>query len=298
MFSTISQPYIPWKGEKKYSKVSSWSRPIYSDEITDNDNGIPFKPRPIKHWRKSLFPINNRGKTGKSSLFDYPGSTNSIRTDEDCDNSFNVLSVTNLNKNKNLNFSNGEKVPSINGSFKCISCTPESKIIRSGMNEKLINPVNSSSHPKKKYSFSTKEYLKRKCKTYAQNLSGTKDPSIQYVNQNGSFIPYSDSINGTQIRLANTCEELNCQKKIIVKPNNIPFFKQGAVSSSSRLERIKLNTITKNGASFLTAWGLAASNAGKYRADGNAPYFIKSKNNICSKTTYHKNGNKTSCNSC
>jgi len=53
---------------------------------------------------------------------------------------------------------------------------------------------------------------------------------------------------------------------------------QGAVSAGTRLERLKLDTITKNGASFKTAFGVAAGNAGQYHvASMGAPYFIKSK---------------------
>ena len=37
------------------------------------------------------------------------------------------------------------------------------------------------------------------------------------------------------------------------------------------------NAITKNANSFNSAFGAAAANAGRYRADGNGPYFIKSK---------------------
>ena len=68
---------------------------------------------------------------------------------------------------------------------------------------------------------------------------------------------------------------------------------QGAVSSSSRLERLKLNTITKNGNSFKTAFGSEGANAGKYHGTSTAPYFLKSKYQPC--VPHHRNGDHTNC---
>ena len=51
----------------------------------------------------------------------------------------------------------------------------------------------------------------------------------------------------------------------------------------------------KNGASFNTAWGAAAANAGRYSSNVNAPYFIKTKANVCYKSQYHKNSHKLVC---
>ena len=119
-------------------------------------------------------------------------------------------------------------------------------------------------------------------------------------------IPYSDdNVSGTQNRDSFVYppkslddDENACSNKpvtIIVKPNNQQFFQQGAVSSSSRLHRLKYNTVTANAHGFSTAWGAAASSAGKYRADGNSPYFIKSKNNICSKNDYRRHWRSLTC---
>lgn len=68
-----------------------------------------------------------------------------------------------------------------------------------------------------------------------------------------------------------------CIKTAVYKPNNAAFATQGAVSAGLRLERLKRETITKNGKSFLTAYGMAAANAGKYHGSSFTPYFIKNK---------------------
>ena len=53
------------------------------------------------------------------------------------------------------------------------------------------------------------------------------------------------------------------------------------MDSSSRLTRLKYNTITKNGNSFKTAWGQQGANAGRYQGTSDAPYFLKSKYQVC-----------------
>ena len=51
-----------------------------------------------------------------------------------------------------------------------------------------------------------------------------------------------------------SCSNNNCNKTIY-KPNNKKFSKQGSVESSTRLLRLKNDTINQNGASFRSAFG-------------------------------------------
>ena len=82
----------------------------------------------------------------------------------------------------------------------------------------------------------------------------------------------------------------------IYKPNNYQYATQGAVDSSSRIARLKYNTITKNGNSMKTAFGNAGANAAAlYNGSDVSPYFLKSKNNIVNCANYHRNGKKTVC---
>ena len=275
-----------WKGKSTFAAVPGWSRPI----DTSNVIGIPFKARPIKHWRKQLQPNNNTGNRSAFTIpFDKPGSYVYLENNCNCatDNSGGLSILTHIPQSKNINFypESTEKVTGPNNSTICISCDPETNRIRSGLTEKLINSQDKNTAPTTKYNFSTKSYLQSRCKTYQQRLSGRKDPNITYIIPGTQTpVPPSNNNTGSQVRLSLYCPLETCNGnaiKIINKPNNIQYYQQGAVSSSSRLDRLKLNTINKNGGSFQSAWGAAAANAGKYRGSSNAPYFIKSKNNIC-----------------
>jgi hypothetical protein len=89
---------------------------------------------------------------------------------------------------------------------------------------------------------------------------------------------YSTNCGNAERIYATAAEGSKCRTTIIHKPNNVKYGVQGAVSAGTRLERLKLETITKNGASFKSAYGVAAGNAGQYHGDSmGAPYFIKSK---------------------
>ena len=152
---------------------------------------------------------------------------------------------------------------------ECGSCDPKKFIIKSAQTEKLINPINNEP-AKIKYCHSHLTYLKNKCKTYNQQISGLS----------------SDINNKTRqtLNCATGCKN-NSSVTFTYKPNNEKFSQQGAVSGASRLHRLKYNTITNNAASFKSAYGASAQSAGSYKTYGDSPYFIKSKinNNNCNK---------------
>ena len=89
-----------------------------------------------------------------------------------------------------------------------------------------------------------------------------------------------------------------CFNTTIYKPNNTQFQTQGAVSSSTRLLKLQVDTITKNGNSFRSAWGDEGANAGRYQGTSMSPYFLKNKYTPGLPRCYGNNGSKynASCN--
>lgn len=81
------------------------------------------------------------------------------------------------------------------------------------------------------YCSTTREYLQKRCKTYDQNqLQGKKLEEYTFTSGEGSESP---SVTGI------------CNK-IIIKPSNNSFKVQGGVSSSSRTNRLKYDTVMSN----------------------------------------------------
>ena len=271
---TYKQHYVSWKGPSTGSAVPVWSRPLINNNTYTNI-GTSFVARPIKHWRKQLVPATDSGISGRSGVgmpMDRPGGSVYLGATVDCSNCpVNLAEL--IPTTKNIMFDNTKDV-----SGNCVACNPETNIIKSAVT--LLN---------KNYYTDTKSYLQSRCQTYDQKLSTNPIPGNNYTG------PASDSPTGSQVYYTDNCSKKctndNSRVTTIYKPNNQQYSQQGAVDSSSRLTRLKYNTITKNGNSFKTAWGQQGANAGRYQGTSDAPYFLKSKNQEC--VPQHRDGNKT-----
>ena len=270
-------------------------------------------PNPIKHWRKQLNPrkVEGVGTASYSIQSDIPGANVHLGVDDNgdpikcCSDSKtpnNAVSEYIPNKNTDSHDSKQSLEQYIAENTKCCGppsrkpcCNPEANRIRSAMTTVPINPVyipdpnnqNATIKIDKSYSFSTKEYLRSKNKTYKQNLSGAKIKGNVYsVGKDccATPVPYgatTDTLlvtnnNMNRSYLNRECCVQGTPRPAIVKPNNQQYFQQGAVDSSSRIARLKYNTVNKNAESFRKHFGDEAVTAAQYTASGNTPFFIKS----------------------
>ena len=278
-------------------------------------NGADFKARPIKHWRRQLRPSTFGGMTTSGSrvasisLATTPGGEIYRANSADCscgdstggnaytiseqftkqgENSLNNESVQNGIQIANDGFvqignpfdaeGTDENYQILTGIYntKCISCTPEANVIKPA-----------STILSKAYYTTHEAYMKSRTNTYSQKLltapiQGTND---NYYDANGQLKWPSDSPTGSQVyattdpynpQSTRTC---NGRKSgtTIFKPNNRQYACQGAVDSSTRLERLKQNTVNTNAASLKASFGAEGSSACAYRGISDTPYFLKSK---------------------
>jgi hypothetical protein len=79
---------------------------------------------------------------------------------------------------------------------------------------------------------------------------------------------------------------------VVYKPNNYQYAKQGAVSSSTRMLKLNVNTITTNAASFKKNLNMAVP---VYYNSSNNPFILKTKVEPCNPAYYAKNGNPKTC---
>ena len=105
----------------------------------------------------------------------------------------------------------------------------------------------------KKYYASTHHYLQSRQKTYTQNSTLGENIKENTYTSNGS----------------------DC---VVYKPSNTTFKTQGGVSASLNTAKHRNDAITKNTNSFRDPYLLSGANFGLH---GNAPYFLKSKENKC-----------------
>jgi len=169
----------------------------------------------------------------------------------------------------------------------CIACNPEANVIKSGI------VIQSQS-----FYGSTSQYLESRCRTYAQRESTTKVPGGTYYpnpspikNIPFTFLYPDDDPRGPQVYESKNCANpkiynynpLNTPPNnycsTIYKPNNPQFARQGAVSGSTRLQKLKSDTITSNGFSYYSAYGATMANAGNFQGTNESNnYFVKNRN--------------------
>lgn len=241
------------------------------------------RPVPIKHWRRQLIRVTTSpgvtGTTGSTRgkvtlrVLDAPGGT-VMRTDGSCACNTSANGTINnayISTDSAVTLSPGE------GSNVTTVYNPgyveygDQKIYTGIYNTRHIGPCpqlrpvrTGSTLLSKAYYSDTRALLHARGRTFDQNSRANTEMCVrpEYQNTAGSA----------------------CFIEPVVKPNNTPFKTQGAVSAGLRMERLKQTTITKNGSSFLSAFGMAAANAGKYHGSSFTPYFIKNKmqNPVCS----------------
>lgn len=325
------QPIVPYKVSSSYGIVGGMRRPYvnlgHNPNTSDQENlevavnyiGPFRRPYPIKHWRRQLNLNGNSGKSATSiSVINRPGGTvfrgYTSPNDCSCDQSNDNLFVTfddkflqsiykSIKPPTTIPVSDGTNNNKIqnNGSIqigeigqptsyeiqtgiyatKNICSTPENNVIKSA-----------STLLSKSYYTDSRAYLKARCKLYNQKQTIQKIPGNIYDSEsiaNNSVEFYTTNCSyPSQSGKSNTCNIS------IYKPSNSQFATQGAVDNGTRLAKLKYDTITKNGASFASAWGQQGANAGKYHGNVTSPYFLKSK--YQAPVTYRRNGIKNICN--
>ena len=275
-------PYISWKGSSTNSIAPSNSSPNLSA------SGPPFKANPLKHWRKQLIPSVNSGnpnrRAGLGMPMDTPGGSvylgNTVANTKCLLNAENV-GATGLKENI-------EKYDTISTANDCFFDVSNNRMVRITC-PRRIRP--STTLLNKHYYTDHKAYMRSRGELYEQKLTANPVRGVTYLDANGN-LTYPTNTN--TVRNTQDCSPASCavttSYTTIYKPNNIKFAKQGAVDSSDRLTRLKLDTVNKNAASYKAVFGSSAS---RYLGMASTPYFTKSKYQVCVPMTL--TGQKSLC---
>jgi hypothetical protein len=279
-------------------------------------NGPVRGPHPIKHWRRQLRPSTFGGLTTSGSrvatinLATTPGGEIYRANSNDCScadltnggNSYTISEKFTKQGENSLGpqaLNGGIKVENngyvqvgstsaptgtdqnyqiLTGLYntKCISCTPQANVIKPATT--LLSKAYYTTH---------EAYMKSRTNTYEQKLLTVpiQGQNADYYSADGQLKWPSDSPTGPQVYA--TTEQYNPQSTrtcngrksgtAIFKPNNRQYSCQGAVDSSTRLDRLKQTTVNKNAASLKEAFGAEGASACAYRGISDTPYFLKSK---------------------
>lgn len=214
------------KGPATVVAYPSNQRPMTKYDTITNISG---KPNPIKQWRKQLQPSVSSVVQSHPTINDLEHST---RT-QDLNTQLNAC--TGYNDIYYINECKG--IPNTTNDSKC---TTGSSFVRRSAST-IIN---------KNFCWNSKQYLQSRSKTFDQNQTlGTHIKGPNYSRT--SCISY-ETISSGELKLngnsftSNIPICTNSNNPIIHKPNNKPFKQQGGVSSSSRIAKLKHDTIVNS----------------------------------------------------
>ena len=319
---TTRVPHYATKDGTGVSIIPGLSRPLANGVDANQpepqkSNGIDFKPRPIKHWRRQLRPstfggiVSSGTRVATIQLATTPGGE-IYRANGDCacadasqggGNAFTIshkftkqgedsLSTSTLNAGTmiendgyvqvgnaaEMQTGSDQNYQILTGIYntKCISCAPTARVIKPAST--LLSKAYYTTH---------QAYMKSRTNTYEQKLLTIpiNAPGFDYYNVSGELNWPSDSATGSQVYA--TTEQYNPQSTrtcngrkngtTIFKPNNRQYACQGAVDSSTRMDRLKQTAVNKNAASLRAAFGTEGASSCAYRGVSDTPYFLKSK---------------------
>lgn len=300
--STTNQPSLATKAYTTHSVYPGNSRPNVNGLNSGYDPALfsgPFgRARPLKLWRKQLQPnsVTHRSKVS-IGMINAPGGVVFRGAACNCGATTNgklyvsedvfVPNIQESTPGPTVHNAGYIQVgdPASPNSYQINTGIYETKYLGSCPKTRVIKSART--RLSRAYYTDHAAYLQSRCKTFRQKETISPAPNVTYVNPvNGQPIWPSNSHTGSQVYNTNNCPNAAvlhanpanaCKATTIYKPNNKKYGCQGAVSASSRLARLKVDTINTNGASFASAFGEAAANAGRYHGTSTGPYFVKNK---------------------
>jgi hypothetical protein len=255
-----------WKG-RTFSEITSIIQknglPVRGEEDKVMNRNMLLKSLPLKHYRREIV-ISDQGRVGNyrnsqsirtdmetpggtivraiftgctgnsKSLYFQIEDTKTNKPCSSCDEVF-VSSVTN----------NSSYTKSLSQSNNALRRVRSAGMNRPRFNERLNNRPESYN--------TASQYLHSRNKTFQQNQFN----NLRIEN------PSNSSENVYASNTIQYCES-NSYVPVYYKPSNAKFANQGAVESSSRLVRLKYDTITDAGSMIRKAYGSQTANALSY----------------------------------
>jgi hypothetical protein len=285
-------PYISWKG-KTLSQITSNIR-VNTVKSTDTSElniatKLIMNSQPLKMYRKEIASVplktcNRRSSITISNMMETPGGNivNSVEP--------NTLT----NGLVNINYPN---FPNILGEYPGSSCCDTPLNVSSAGDTNLVNrclsvqnnalrKVRSSGMIVRKfnnnknndrYYTSSGQYLDSRNKTFIQN-------SYHMLRKGDASSLPGSAASQQNVYASNTVAHCSSNDPlqtsyvpVYYKPSNSRFAEQGGVSSSTRLLRVKYDTITDAGSKLSTTYGKETASALAYSTTNSNLYSNKAK---------------------
>lgn len=292
-------PLVKWKG-KTFSQISSVLQKNKNTLSSDTPVHMLLRPMPMKHYRReiaTILPSSSNPRKSQSIYLDMetPGGAVLQSASSECTgiqrdievplegslgarpcNSCDDTLVSNRPE-----YQNSKYIQSLSAADNA-----RRRVRSSGMNRPRYD--NTKNNRPESYG-SASQYLHGRNKTFKQNQFN----SLRIENAaNSAENVYASNT----IQYCGNGSSMTEYVPVYYKPNNEKFGVQGAVDSSSRLARLKYDTITDAGSKMRDAYGAETANALSYGVPANG-YTIKDKvgyPNICT-PVIKKDGTLVKC---
>lgn len=279
--------YTSWKG-KTFSQITADIRVntiIDASSIPILTSHLIMNPQPLKIYRKEIASVplktcNRRTSIKIFDLMETPGGNivNSIEPDNKTNGLVNINDPNLPNILEDLNITLPTSGANTNLVNRCLSIQNNAltRVRSSGMIRRKydINKNNDT------YYTSAGQYLDSRNKTFTQNTyhmlrkgdissipGSAKSQQNVYASNTIAHCSNSNAIDSLQTSYI----------PVYYKPSNTKFAEQGGVSSSTRLLRLKYDTITDAGQKLQTTFGKATANAFAYSTTDSSLYSAKTK---------------------
>ena len=268
-------PIFKWKG-KTFQQITS------NIQMNTNSNTSMYNLRmaqPLKIYRREIASKPIQTCSQKHVRFDEMNTPNgyiisTASTQNGLKETLDFNYVNNSTEHPRTCYSLSSTAVCLNPAKNALNRVRSSGIIKRHFNANANNDT---------YYTSTKQYLESRNRTFSQN-------QFNYIREgNPNAQPGSpasaDNIY-TPHGLNHCAKSLTSQPYVPLyyKPNNSQYAQQGAVTASSKITRLKYNTMTTNAMKMRTSYGNAVANASAYGGSDNI-YTLKAKTgypNICS----------------
>lgn len=282
--------YFPWKG-KTFSQITATLRRngVYNPASFN----LALKPGPLKLYRKEIASMSIPKCNRRAQVFDFETPGNNI-----------VNSKIQMNGTKNTI---DPTLPNNLGEYPGSACDVKNPCLSSQKN--ALRRVRSSGIIKRnfttntninnlKYYTNTNQYLDSRNKKFEQN-------EYHFLRVGDATSVPGTSAAKSNVYASNTIAHCNnsltsAYVPVYYKPSNSKFAQQGGVSSSTRIQRIKYDTITSAGAKLQTTFGKETASALAYSTTDSSIYSLKTKVGYPNKQTpvFSKITGELKCNTC
>ena len=249
--------YVSWKGQT-FTQITSWLR---KNKRNSSSVTNMYRARPLNIYRREIASINNNYYSGNLRInirvnsFEQPGGY-LISNINDCHNGMESILDKQLVKTKNQQneYSCNDSIYSVPPHVNDISS--QNRCLSTQNN--ALRKTRSSGKIKSNFYSNTNQYLYSRKKTFEQNQFNYLKTGTQTAIP-GSAAASNNIYTKGGVSFNSEGRELSCT--VIYKPSNYNYSQNGAVDSSTRMNRMKYDELNTISSSYKGVYGNAMENS-------------------------------------